>query len=127
MESDVARIAVYIAASTVLMAAAIVFAGRVNGGSGPRWAPAFGAAFAVSSVGILVAKYGANAGLPWQVYYTLPMLVTVLLPPLVFRFSWRRAVLYVALAFALAPLIHAVFFYALGWGDYMPFLHLPPL
>jgi hypothetical protein len=55
------------------------------------------------------------------------MLATVLAPPLVFRFSLGRPLLYVLLAFAAAPLIHVVFFCALGWGDYMPFICLPAL
>ena len=115
------------AASALLMGAVIVFAGRVRGGAGPAWLPALGVALIVSVTGILFAKYGANYGLPWCIYYTAPMLATVLLPPLAFRFSLWRAALYVVLAFATAPLIHAGFFYALGWGDYMPFLRLPPL
>lgn len=81
----------------------------------------------VSVVGILIAKYGANFGLPWQVYYTVPMLATVLAPPIAFRFALCRAALYVVLAFSTAPLIHAAFFYGAGWGDDMPFLRLPPL
>lgn len=115
------------AASTLLMAAVIIFAGRARGGSGPNWLVAMLVASIVSVVGILFAKYGASFGLPWWIYYTVPMLATVLLPPLAFRFAPGRALLYVVLAFATAPFIHALFFYALGWGDYMPFLHLPVL
>jgi hypothetical protein len=81
----------------------------------------------ISVIGILFAKYGANFGLPWWVYYTLPMLATVFVPPLVLRFALWRAVIYVLLAFATAPLIHATFFYVLGWADYKPFLRLPAL
>lgn len=84
-------------------------------------------AAAISVFGILAAKFGANTGLPWQVYYTAPMLATVLAPPFVFRMSLARAAAYVLMALATAPLIHAAFFYLLGWGDYMPFLHLPQL
>jgi hypothetical protein len=127
VESDPARIPFYVAASSILMAAVIVFAGRVRGDGTPAWPPALGVAFLVSAIGIGFAKFGANFGLPWWVYYTAPMLATVVLPPLVFRFTLWRAVLYVALAFITAPLIHAAFFYAFGWGDYMPFLALPPL
>jgi hypothetical protein len=64
VDTDPARIPFYIAASTLLMAAVIVFAGRVRGGGGPRWAPALGVALIVSGLGILFAKYGANFGLP---------------------------------------------------------------
>jgi hypothetical protein len=36
MQSDPARIPLYIAASTLLMGGLIVFAGRIGGGTGPR-------------------------------------------------------------------------------------------
>jgi hypothetical protein len=125
METDPARIPFYIAASTLVLAAVIVFVGGVRGGQAPSWLAALAAAFAISAIGILFGKFGANAGLPWWIYYTTPALATVLIPPLAFRFSLWRAVLYVVVAFATAPLIHAAFVYALGWSDYMPFLRLP--
>ena len=127
MESDPARIPFYMAASTLVLAAVIVGAARVGGGRALGWLPALIAALIISVIGILFAKYGANFGLPWWIYYTVPMLATVFGPPLVFRFALWRALLYVLLAFVTAPLIHAAFFYALGWGDYMPFLRLPPV
>lgn len=126
-ETDPSRIPFYMLASTLVLTPVIVFAGRFRRGATPRWMPALSAALAVSVLGILFAKYGANWGLPWQIYYTVPMLATILIPPLAFRFALWRAALYVVLAFATAPLIHAAFFYALGWGDYMPFLPLPTL
>jgi hypothetical protein len=124
---DLVRLLAYMLASTVVLAAAIVFAGGLRGGRTPGWPAALGIALLISVVGILFGKYGENFGLPWWIYYTVPMLATVLIPPLTFRFKLWRAAFYVLLAFATAPLIHAAFFYALGWGDFMPFLALPAL
>ena len=123
--SDPARIPFYIAASTLVLALVIVMAGSLRGGRAPSWIPALAIAFAISLIGILFAKYGANFGLPWQVYYTMPMLATVLVPPLAFRFALWRSAIYVLLAFASAPVSHAGFFYGRAWSDYMPFLRLP--
>ena len=125
MESDPARIPVYVVASTLLLAAVIVFAGRVRGGVTPRSPAALAAAFAISAIGILFAKFGANLGLPWWIYYTLPALASVLIPPLAFRFALWRVGFYLVLASLAAPIVHAGFFYTLGWSDYMPFLRLP--
>lgn len=125
--SDPHRVPYYIAASTLVLTAVIVFAARLRGGRPLGWAPIFVVAGLVSLVGVLFAKYGANFGLPWWIYYTIPMLATVVLPPLVFRFGGARTATYLVLAFLSAPLIHALFFYGLGWGDYMPFVHLPRL
>lgn len=125
--SEVVRIPVFMAASTLVLALVIVFAGALRGGRAPGWPAALAIAGVVSIVGILFAKYGENFGLPWWIYYTVPMLATVLIPPFAFRFAPWRAAIYVLLAFATAPLIHVAFFYGLGWSEYMPFLDLPPL
>lgn len=124
---EVVRIVAFILVSTVVLACVIVFVGGVRGGRAPRWPAALLAALTISAVGILFGKYGQNFGLPWWIYYTVPMLATVLIPPIAFRFALWRALIYLVLAFATAPLIHAAFFYALGWGEYMPFLRLPAL
>jgi hypothetical protein len=127
MGGDLVRLLAYMLASTLVLALVIASVGGLRGGRAPGWPAALGIALLISVVGILFGKYGENFGLPWWIYYTVPMLATVLIPPLAFRFALWRAALYVVLAFATAPLIHAAFFYALGWGDFMPFLTLPPL
>lgn len=77
--------------------------------------------------GMLFARYGAQAGLPWWIYYTVPMLLTVALPPIVFSMTMREAPMYVILAFLSAPVIHTVFSFFLGWREYMPFIPIPSL
>jgi len=75
--------------------------------------------------GMLFARFGAQIGIPWWVYYTVPMLLTVLLPPIVFAMTMRETLLYIVLAFLSAPAIHTVFSFFFGWREYMPFLHIP--
>lgn len=77
--------------------------------------------------GMLFARFGAQLGLPWWIYYTAPMLVTVFLPPVVFRMTMRELLWYVVLAFLSAPAIHIVFSLFFGWREYMPFLYVPSL
>lgn len=77
--------------------------------------------------GMLFAKLGQNAGWPWWVYYTVPMLVTVFLPPVSFRMTRRELPEYLILSFLSAPLIHAGFSFLLGWKEYMPFIPIPSL
>lgn len=77
--------------------------------------------------GMVFAKVGQNAGWPWWVYYTVPMLLTVFLPPLYFRMTRREVPEYLVLAFLSAPVIHLVFSFLVGWKDYMPFLGVPSL
>ncbi|MDC8003672.1 hypothetical protein POV27_06395 [Aureisphaera galaxeae] len=76
-------------------------------------------------VGMLFGKYGAQWGLPWWVYYPVPMLMTVLLPPVVLKMRTRQTVFYLVLSFLSAPLIHVLFSFFLGWQEYMPFLDIP--
>lgn len=79
-------------------------------------------------LGMLFGKYGATAlGLPWWIYYPVPALVTILLPPIVFRLPWRRTLLYLLLSAISAPLIHVLFSFILGWDEYMPFIPTPSL
>ncbi|MGO4383434.1 hypothetical protein [Specibacter sp. RAF43] len=83
--------------------------------------------FTVVVAGMLFGKYGLLLGLPWWIYYPLPALATILLPPLVFRMAWKGTAAYLVLAALSAPLIHAVFSFFLGWHEYMPFLRVPSL
>jgi len=75
--------------------------------------------------GMLFGKYGATYGLPWFVYYPVPALITVLLPPLVLKLNTKRTVYYLVLSFLSAPFIHFIFSFFLGWTEYMPFWKIP--
>lgn len=93
----------------------------------PSWIRVLATAFIVVPGGMLFAKMGQNSGLPWWIYYTVPMLVTVFVPPVVFRMNRRETVAYLVLAFLSSPVIHAVFSFFLGWKEYMPFIHIPAM
>ena len=75
--------------------------------------------------GMLFGKYGATYGLPWWLYYPIPMLATVLLPPLVLKLKTQKVIAYLVLSFLSAPFIHALFSFFLGWTEYMPFWEIP--
>ncbi|HSY29631.1 MAG TPA: hypothetical protein VK832_19125 [Burkholderiaceae bacterium] len=77
--------------------------------------------------GMIFARYGATSGIPWWLYYGVPALLTLLLPPLVFRMDGRESMLYLLLAFLLSPLIHVCFSFFFGWKEYMPFIPVPSL
>jgi hypothetical protein len=77
--------------------------------------------------GMAFGKVGANQGFPWWIYYPIPAIITVFVPPLVFRMTRREFGEYVVLAVLAAPLIHLFFSLALGWGEFMPFLRVPPV
>ena len=82
-------------------------------------------AIVVVVFGMLFGKYGATYGLPWWVYYPVPMLVTVLLPPLILKLSFQKTFYYLLLSFLSAPFIHFIFSFFIGWGEYMPFWEIP--
>lgn len=71
--------------------------------------------------GMLFGKYGATMGLQWWIYYPIPMLLTVFLPPAVLKMNSKKLVLYVCLSFLSAPLIHIFFSFFFNWTEYMPF------
>ncbi len=78
-------------------------------------------------IGMLFGKYGASLGLPWWVYYPVPMFMTVFLPPLVLKLKGKRLILYLLLSFLSAPFIHVLFSFLLGWQEYMPFWEIPSI
>jgi hypothetical protein len=61
------------------------------------------------------------------VYYGIPAALTWLLPPVVFRMRGREIAHYLPSAVLVAPLIHVVFAFFLGWTEYMPFIPVPSL
>lgn len=77
--------------------------------------------------GMIFAKYGNNTGLPWWIYYTVPALLTLLLPPIAFRMKGTETLLYLVLAFLSSPVIHVFFSLILGWKEYMPFIPVPSI
>lgn len=93
--------------------------------------PAFKAVLGIGLLavvgGTVFAKLGAGTGWPWWIYYMIPMLVTVLLPPFYFRMNRKETGLYLLLSFTAAPAIHLVFSFFIGWRTYMPFIELPSL
>jgi len=77
--------------------------------------------------GMLFGRYGAQWGLPWWIYYPIPMLMNVVLPPVVLKMKFKKTLYYLALSFLSAPLIHAFFSFFFGWSEYMPFWNIPPV
>jgi len=77
--------------------------------------------------GMIFGKYGQNWGLPWWIYYTVPALITLLLPPLYLKMNRRETILYLVLAALQAPVIHLVFSFFIGWKEFMPFLRVPSI
>jgi hypothetical protein len=93
----------------------------------PSWTRLLITAIVVVAGGMIFAKVGQNNGLPWWIYYTIPMLATVLVPPVVFRMTRYETPAYLVLAFVSSPVIHVLFSFFLGWKEYMPFIEIPAL
>jgi hypothetical protein len=120
------RFSIFVVVSLVLFLGVLRFSLRARPKL-PAWRSIMIVATVVVVGGMLFARWGAMTGLPWWVYYTLPALLTVILPPLAFRMSSREVAEYLVLAFLMAPAIHTVFSLFLGWKEYMPFLPIPSL
>jgi hypothetical protein len=97
---------------------------RQQAPSSPR---IYAVAFAVVVLGMMFAKYGNLGGLPWTIYYTVPALLTLLLPPIVFHFNRDELWRYLVLAFLSSPVIHIIFSFFFGWHEYLPFIYIPSL
>jgi hypothetical protein len=116
------RFPIFMLVSLVVIAGILAFVLRAR-------APERGRLWLVASIvgpgGMLVAKYGATVGAPWWLYYTIPVLLTLVLPVIAFQMKPREVAGYLVLAFLSAPAIHVLFSLTLGWREYMPFLPVP--
>ena len=118
--------------AVMILASLLAFYGvlRLTLRARPR-PPAAGALATVAAIvvvgGMVFAKVGATAGWPVWLYYGLPAGLTWLLPPLAFRMASREIVQYIVLAVLVAPVVHVLFSFILGWHEYMPFIAVPSL
>lgn len=120
------RFSIFVLVSLVVFVAILQFVIR-HRAQRPRGGTVVAVAALVVVGGMIFAKYGATAGLPWWIYYTVPALATLVLPPVVFGLSGRELLQYLVLAFLSSPVIHVVFSFLLGWHEYMPFIAVPSL
>ena len=75
--------------------------------------------------GMLLGKFGANGGLKWWIYYPVPMLINVILPPIFLKFNFRKTIAYLLLSFLSAPFVHVFFSFFFNWKEYLPFWNIP--
>lgn len=115
---------VFIATSFVAFIAVLRFAMRRRAAP-PSIASVLWVAVVVVIGGMVFAKVGATSGWPVWLYYGVPASLTWLLPPLVFRMRGGELAAYLLLALLVAPVIHVLFSFLLGWHEYMPFIRVP--
>jgi hypothetical protein len=77
--------------------------------------------------GMVFAKVAANSGLPPWVYYGLPAVATLLVPPIVFGMRRGEIAAYLCAASLMPAVIHVAFSLFLGWKEYLPFWAVPSL
>lgn len=126
MNLGISRFPVFILVSLIVFFLILQFATRGRAQRPSIISVALSAAIVVVG-GMVFAKFGQNSGWPWWIYYTVPALTTLLLPPLVFRMSFRELWQYLVLAFLSSPVIHIFFSFFFDWDEYMPFIPVPAL
>lgn len=126
--SDLARFAIFMAAATFVFVAVLIFVTRRRV-TPPAPSLLFVLTLVVVAGGMLFARYGHILFQPpWWIYYGLPALTTILLPPSALRMRRGEILQYVPMASLMAPAIHVFFSLAIGWHDYMPFpIYIPSL
>jgi len=93
----------------------------------PRALTVIWVAAVVVAGGMAFAKLGAMSGFPVWLYYGVPAVLTWVLPPVVFRMQRSEFGWYLLLAVLVAPAIHVLFSFFLGWKEYMPFIPVPSI
>jgi hypothetical protein len=126
MSTEILRFSIFILVSLFVFFFILRFVTR-NRAKRPSFVSVAVVALIVVVGGMIFAKFGNNVGLPWWIYYTVPALATLLLPPIAFKLSGKELWLYLLLAFLSSPVIHVLFSFFLGWHEYMPFIPVPSL
>lgn len=75
----------------------------------------------------IIARYGNAMKLPAFLIYALPVLITVFLPPLALKMKSDQTLKYLAFSILAVPLIHFIFSFFFGWGEFLPFFKIPSL
>jgi hypothetical protein len=119
---DIVRFLIFMAAAFLLFLAVLSLVTRKRTAR-PGVTLLLALATIVVVAGMIFARYAHLwfPTLPWQIYYGLPALITLVLAPLALRMSRTEIAQYVPMAFLMAPLIHLVFSLLVGWHDYMPY------
>ncbi len=126
---DIARFIVFMAAAFLLFVGVLLFVVR-NRIVKPSAQTILALGAVVVILGMIFARYShvTLPHLPWEIYYGLPALTTLLLPPVWLRMSRWEILYYLPLALFMAPAIHVIFSFLIGWHDYMPFpFYIPSL
>lgn len=76
---------------------------------------------------MLISRYGNFLKLPAYLYYALPLLITVFLPPLSLKMKSDQTLKYFAFSLITVPILHFCFSFLLGWGEFLPFIKIPSL
>ncbi len=126
MVSPEVRFSVFVFVSLLAFIAILRFATR-HRSQRPKMSTVVAVSGIVVVGGMIFAKFGNNASLPWWIYYTVPALTTLLLPPAVFKLYGKELLQYLVLAFLSSPMIHVIFSFFLDWHEYMPFIPVPSL
>lgn len=76
---------------------------------------------------LLISRYGNFLKLPIYIYYIIPVLLTVFLPPLSLKMKSDQTLKYLGYSLLAVPVIHLLFSFLLGWGEFLPFIKIPSL
>lgn len=77
--------------------------------------------------GFIFSRFGEYLKLPDYIYYIVPVLLIVLLPPLSLNMKTDQTLKYLIFFVLSVVLIHVLFSLIVGWKDLLPFIKIPSL
>ncbi len=121
--NDVNHFLVYLLVSMVVYFAVLTFTVRKR--SPRHYLKLFLLTLVITAGGMLFGRYTYGKGLPWWIYYGIPVLMTYLFPMAILHLSRKELLQYTPLAILMAPAIHVFFSFFFGWYEYMPLFYVP--
>ncbi len=90
--------------------------------------------FRINIIGIItvygsfiISRFGEYLKLPDYIYYIVPVLLIVLLPPLSLNMKTDQTLKYLVFIIISVAVIHLLFSLLIGWRDLLPFIKIPSL
>ena len=74
-----------------------------------------------------ISRYGNFLKLPAYLDYIVPAVLTIFLPPLSLKMKSDQTLKYLGYSLLAVPVIHLLFSFLLGWGEFLPFIKIPSL
>jgi H+/Cl- antiporter ClcA len=75
----------------------------------------------IGIITVLGGALGLFMDLPPYIYYPIPLLISLVMPKIIFKLNWFEFILYILIGILVGLISHVLFSLFIGYNNYMPF------